>query len=104
MSPAPGQPAPYFSTGGFILVSNYCRLLSSWDVVAGDQTEKYAEIGTTIKPDGGCIKHDNSQTIDKRIQFGRNSPVRVRVRILGALYLHTVHVVQNTVVLAPETS
>ena len=40
------------------------------------------------KPDGGCIKHtENSQTIDKRIQFGRNSPVRVRVRMLGALYL-----------------
>ena len=28
------------------------------------------EKGTTIKPDGGGIKHaENSQTIDKRIQF-----------------------------------
>ena len=40
------------------------------------------EIGTTIKPDGGCIKHaESSQTIDRRIQFGRSSPVRVRVRV-----------------------
>ena len=32
------------------------------------------EKGTTIKPDGGGIKHaENSQTIDKRIQFSEKS-------------------------------
>ena len=38
------------------------------------------EKGTTIKPDGGVIKHvENSQTIDKRIQLQRQGQ--------GALYL-----------------